>query len=491
MVIVALLAAPATASASFVELRRTPSWTFTYTADPGERNVLTVTKGNDYRVRDPGATIRAGENCAHEGAEVVCRFPPGTLLRAPASGPVDLGDEDDSAAIPPDLLLLGGPGDDRLTGGVRIDGGPGGDVMTASDYTTLSYAERTAGVSMTFDELPNDGEPGEGDDVRGAFAFVAGGAGDDLLSAPPGRSPAHQTFVYGNGGDDRLTGGPGPDRLEGQAGDDVLEGGDGDDDLEGGDGADRFRGGPGTDRFSTTGADTRGITIVPDDQPNDGTPGEGDDVGSDMEDFDTSAGDDHITGTGGPNRIEAGGGNDTVLAGGGDDAIHPGTGDADLVDGGAGRDSIRDPVESGDTLRMRDGEDDSFICFPFARPRIEADPSDFALGCISSLRVSSRFHKLRPSKRGAVSLRATCDELLARPCRGEMRLIARSGGIVLARGLYDVPPEARRSIRLRLTSRGKTALRRRGRVPFTVVIRPVDALFLAPTTTIGRGALVR
>lgn len=51
LVLVALLAAPGTAFASFVELRRTPSWTFSYTADPGETNALTVTKGDGYRVR--------------------------------------------------------------------------------------------------------------------------------------------------------------------------------------------------------------------------------------------------------------------------------------------------------------------------------------------------------------------------------------------------------------------------------------------------------
>jgi hypothetical protein len=72
-----------------------------------------------------------------------------------------------------------------------------------------------------------------------------------------------------------------------------------------------------------------------------------------------------------------------------------------------------------------------------------------------------------------------------------MRLIARSGGTVLARGLYDVPPEGRRSVRLRLTSRGRAALRRRGRVPFSVVIRPVDASPLGGEATIGRGALAR
>jgi hypothetical protein len=491
LVLLALLAAPAAASASYVELRRAPGWTFTYTADPGERNALVVTKGDAYRVRDAGAAIRAGENCSHEGAEVVCRLPAGTVLRAAPTGPVDLGDEDDSATIPNDFVLLGGPGDDQLTGGAQIEGGPGGDTMTATGYGTLSYAERTAPVAVTFDDMPNDGEPGEGDDVRGAFSRIAGGPGDDLLSAPSWRGPRLGTLVLGNGGDDRLLGGAGPDELEGGDGDDGLEGGEGDDRLWGHAGADSIRGGPGSDSFYASGG-TAGVTIVPDDQPNDGASGEGDDVGGDVENFTTGTGDDYVVGTAAGNRIETGEGDDTVLAGAGPDEIHPGFAGADTVDGGPGGDSIHDVIEAADTIRMRDGETDAFTCFPDARPRLEADPFEATRGCISFLGVSSRLHELRPSRSGAVSLRAVCVELLPRACRGEMRLIARSGGTVLARGLYDVAPGAKRTIRLRLTSRGRATLRRtRGRVPFTVLIRPADALSLAPGFTIGRGALVR
>jgi hypothetical protein len=99
--------------------------------------------------------------------------------------------------------------------------------------------------------------------------------------------------------------------------------------------------------------------------------------------------------------------------------------------------------------------------------------------------------QLRPSRRGAVSLRAACVEFLPRPCRGDIRLIALTGGTVLARDFYDVPIGAKRSIRLRLTSRGRPALRRSRRVPFVVTIRSVDFLPLFPDATIGRGALVR
>jgi Ca2+-binding RTX toxin-like protein len=312
---------------------------------------------------------------------------------------------------------------------------------------------------------------------------LRGNGGGDQLT---GGSGADQ--LTGGAGDDLLQAHGGDDELRGDGGDDVLEGSGGDDDLMGDAGADRIRGGSGRDGFST-GIVPADITIVPDDQPNDGAPGEGDDVGSDVEDFATGLGDDHITGTEASNLIDSNSGDDTVLAGGGHDDINPGSG-ADLVDGGPGGDRILQAVENEDTLRMRDGEIDAFLCLPNVRPRLEADPFDNALFCISSLRVSSRFHKLRPSKRRAVSLGAACDRVLDRPCRGEMRLVARKGGILLARGLYDVPPADRRSVRLRLTSRGRVALRRSRRVPFSVVIRPVDASPLGGESTIGRGALV-
>ena len=148
-------------------------------------------------------------------------------------------------------------------------------------------------------------------------------------------------------------------------------------------------------------------------------------------------------------------------------------------------------AESGDTLRLRDGEADRFFCIPDTRPQIEADPFDAPEGCSSFLRISPRFHTVRPSRRGAVSRRARCVDLLPRPCRGPIRLVARTGGTLLARASYDVPPGTKRSIRLLLTARGKAALRRSRRVSFVVVIRSVDFLFLFPEAAIGRGALLR
>ena len=498
-VLVAVLVAPATASASFVEMtqngRSDPqsalaSYTLSYTADPGEANDLTVTDGDGIRVRDPGATIRTGANCVHEGADVVCRAAPGTYSRSGPSGVVDLRDGDDAAVVPDDFVLMGGLGDDRLTGGVRIDGGPGGDTIIGSGagYGTLSYRDRAAAVAVTFDDQPNDGEAGEGDDVRGRFATIEGGSGDDRLSAPSEPGPAGAAAsVAGLGGDDRIAGGTGADRLAGDAGDDLLEGNGGDDSLNGDAGADTIRGGPGSDTFST-GVVSADVTIVPDDRANDGAPGEGDDVGSDVENFQTSSGDDSITGTDAANRIDSGAGDDTVLAGGGDDDITAGRGGAALVDAGPGRDVVRYGVDDDDTVRLRDGEVDTFACTLNARPQVDADPFDQPLVCASSLRASSRFHRLRPSRRSAVSLRVACDQYLSLRCRGEIRLVERRSGAHLARAQYDVAPGAHRTIRVRLTRDGRSALRRRRRVPLFVTAAPPETVPFE--NTIGRGALI-
>jgi Ca2+-binding RTX toxin-like protein len=106
-------------------------------------------------------------------------------------------------------LVLGGPGDDRMTGGrVRdsLQGGSGNDSAAAG-----------AGRDIL---LGNSGAD-----------KLNGGADDDLLS--------------GNAGDDVLLGGAGADLLGGGAGMDRLFGGPGPDQLVGGPGKDRLNGGPG------------------------------------------------------------------------------------------------------------------------------------------------------------------------------------------------------------------------------------------------------
>jgi serralysin len=499
-----LLLVPASASASEVKLhfvgadsdgRGGPvsySYSFEYKADSGEANRLQVSGSPaELRVQDSGAAIRAGENCAPDGSMVVCRphLAPANL----SSELVDLGDLADETVTMIGGSLRGGPGDDILIGSGLIDGGPGGDRMTGGPHAMLDYSEREGAVRATFDGAANDGEAGEGDDVRGSFGTLKGGPGNDVLES----SVAQFAWVLGGSGDDRVIGSPGADSLTGGPGDDVLEGNGGDDDLHGGDGADRSRGGAGTDTWASGRVDipppfgpmVAGLTITPDDQPNDGVPDERDDVGSDIENFRGSSMDDHITGTDGPNRIAAGGGADTIMAGGGDDAIEFFTG-AKTIDPGSGEDAITAPLDDDDTVRLRDGERDTVRCLPATAPTIEAEAIDELLDCRSFLRFSKRFLSLRPPRGLAVSLRARCVELTDERCRGELRLYERGRTRILARSVYDIPAGAKRTVFVKLTKTGRKLLARSKRIPFVATASP-EGTALPPTAAHARGALVR
>lgn len=172
---------------------------------------------------------------------------------------VSLGPGDDSfradgalgAPLPLNVFVWGGPGDDQIRGGDgddRLHGGDGDDTFVAAakpdgadifdggpGYDTVDYSARQAGLSLSIDGKPNDGETGEGDAVGFTIETVIGGDGDDTMTAGP-----TDVTLRGGPGNDVIKGGPGNDSLYGDEGDDVLLGGGGDDTLDGGEGHDTF-----------------------------------------------------------------------------------------------------------------------------------------------------------------------------------------------------------------------------------------------------------
>ncbi|HEX8649096.1 MAG TPA: hypothetical protein VF715_19545, partial [Thermoleophilaceae bacterium] len=327
--------------------------------------------------------------------------------------------------------------------------------------------------------LANDGEPGEGDDVRGTFAYVFGTSADDVLeaSAPPSKSPFVHAEVYGAAGNDRLIGSAGNDLLDGGRGDDVLDGGEGDDRLIGREDADRTRGGDGTDTWDSGlfGLPEKpaapGITITPDDRPGDGFRGEGDDVGSDIENFLTGSGNDRITGTGAANSIDSGSGDDTIVPLG-------------------GRDTIENPMGTGDTLRLRDGERDRARCSAGGFPLIAADAGDDLAGCASEVRFSPISLSPRLSRAGTATLRARCVRRTGAPCTGTLRLYERGTRRLLASGRYRIRPNAGESVRVGVTHTGAKLLRRRGGIRFVATATPTGRR-LASSAVHARGTLLR
>lgn len=177
-------------------------------------------------------------------------------------------------------VLTGGPGDDRLEGGDGDDqllggegndtlrGGAGGDLQEGSDgndtfgdgdpdpgaddvrggpgHDQLWLSDHAPGVAIVLNDLPDDGNPGEGDNYRSDLERVFGSPGDDTYVGTAGsdvfNGGAGNDVARGGAGDDELTGGSGADQLFGEAGRDTLYGGEGDDRVEGGAGTDSLFG---------------------------------------------------------------------------------------------------------------------------------------------------------------------------------------------------------------------------------------------------------
>jgi Ca2+-binding RTX toxin-like protein len=243
-----LLALPATASAATVTLS---NGTATYTAASGEANHLSVDydgSGNAYvAFEDTGvAQMTAGPGCSTQGAQKVrC------LATSVAALVFDMGDGNDWLGVGVGLrpsTVYGGLGNDTIFSGFGndtvdagagndtidgtwgddvVDGGDGADAINTAYGTgrdSVTYAGRTAAVSVTLDGVANDGAAGEGDNVSAGVDDITGGAGNDSLT--------------GNDGANTIIGGLGNDTLGGAGGDDLLDGAGGVDSYSGGAGID-------------------------------------------------------------------------------------------------------------------------------------------------------------------------------------------------------------------------------------------------------------
>lgn len=168
-----------------------------------------------------------------------------------------------------DDSLIDGPGDDTVTGGVGNDSwtaGAGRDSFVGGDGSdSVDYRARTAAVTVTLDDRPDDGEAGEGDNVGADVEDVSTGSGDDRILGGPNPNGFR---LHGGPGNDTITGGPQEDRVEGEEGDDTIDTRDGR--------YDSVDCGPGNDTLlADPGDDARNCEIAPD-RDGDGTLNEGD-----------------------------------------------------------------------------------------------------------------------------------------------------------------------------------------------------------------------
>jgi hypothetical protein len=139
----------------------------------------------------------------------------------------------------------GGPGDDEFdpsTGADDVHGGPGYDRITY-------YKSGGQPVSVTLDDVANDGEANEHDNIRGDVEDITGGDDNDRLVGDAGanvlKGDLNGDLAHGN---DDITGGAGADSLFGQGGNDTIHARDGEPDT--------VDCGPGTDHAITDTIDT-------------------------------------------------------------------------------------------------------------------------------------------------------------------------------------------------------------------------------------------
>jgi Ca2+-binding RTX toxin-like protein len=151
--------------------------------------------------------------------------------------------------------VIGGPGDDVLTGSDAagsLSGGGGDDVLRGGSGAhafaggagtdTVTYDDRSARVTVTLGSDADDGAAGEGDNVAADVERLVGGGGADRLTGGPGTNV--------------LVGGAGGDTLDGAAGVDTVQAGEGEDTIEARDGAvDQIDCGDGQDTAHVDGND--------------------------------------------------------------------------------------------------------------------------------------------------------------------------------------------------------------------------------------------
>lgn len=183
-------------------------------AETGTEDVIDGGPGSDLLMGGPGADrISGGDGDDLLSGDFTSFAPPeggdgaDFLARIARYRQAEGGSADADADI-----LDGGAGSDVL------DGGAGPDVLNGGEDSDLvTYASRSAGVTVTLDGAPGDGEPGENDHIGADVESVVTGEGDDNVTG----NARPQTIVSGAGddlvdlgaGEDFTDTGPGDDRV--------------------------------------------------------------------------------------------------------------------------------------------------------------------------------------------------------------------------------------------------------------------------------------
>ncbi|MFZ1470684.1 MAG: Hint domain-containing protein [Paracoccaceae bacterium] len=332
--------------------------TLTYTPDADYNGPDTIT----YTITDPDgnessttvAVTVTPVNDAPDAVDDVETTPFNTAVTIP----VLLNDTDPDGDT---LSILGTPTSADGTVVVNPDGsltftptdGFTGEAVIDYQITDSNGGTDTAQVFVTVVDRPSDGivrgtenpdlidssyvDPFDGDRIDANDAIIPGDApNDDRVLAGAG-----DDTVLSGLGDDTVFGGSGDDLIYGGVGNDELLGEEGNDTLIGGDGNDTAVGGAGNDLIDTRGS----ATPLPDiDYP-----------GVYPADTDPNNDRDLVEGGAGNDTILTGDDADTIFGDSGNDLIDAGI-DSDLIDGGDGDDTIVGG-EGADTIVGGGGDD--------------------------------------------------------------------------------------------------------------------------------------
>jgi serralysin len=239
---------------------------------------------------------------------------------------------------------------------LRIYGGDGAD--------TVSIASSITGGGRIWGEAGDDNiSGGSGAD------YIWGGTGNDTLSGGTGIDKLFggdgNDTLHGGIARDYLYGGLGTDTLNGDDGNDVIRGGDDGDTLNGGDGYDRLYGEAGDDVIYGNADNDRGYGGDGNDTIYGGTGqdylyGDADNdtlYGGDQVDYlYGGTGLDELNGENGNDRLYGGDNNDTLNGGAGGDFLYGENGN-DTINGGTGSDTLQ--AGAGDDILNGDAHNDS------------------------------------------------------------------------------------------------------------------------------------
>ena len=251
--------------------------------------------------------------------------------------------------------IFDGPGADQVMGGNGSDQIVAEPTPDAGDQYSggvgldeLSYASRAGAVSVTQNNVADDGAPGENDRVASDIERITTGSGPDTLTGGSLRN-----ILDAGGGNNTVSGGPGNDI------------------MTAGTGTDEFHGGPGFDSVSFE-THNQGINASPDGVADDGAAGEHDNVMPDVEGLFGSSKDDFLVGSPGRNTLNGGFGDDIVNGVGGNDTLVDTvkglvtgffsvfSGD-DLYIGGSGKDTVVEDGHNGNLTLTIDGSENDQV----------------------------------------------------------------------------------------------------------------------------------